>query len=50
MGSCKIRKVARAERTVPVVNGVFKTMQTPKVTTETTVGEVQKRKATAEQV
>nr|GMD95361.1 hypothetical protein Ahy_B01g054113 [Ipomoea batatas] len=50
MGSCKIRKVAIAERTVPAVNGVLSTIQTPKVTTETKVGEAQKRKATAEHV
>ena len=50
MGSCKIRKVARAESTLPDVNGVFNNMQTPKVTTETTVGDAQKRKATAEHV
>ncbi|XLR07617.1 hypothetical protein HN51_062541, partial [Arachis hypogaea] len=48
IGSCRIRKVAKAERTVAAVSSVFTSMQMPKVTTETKVGEVQKRVATAE--
>uniref|UniRef100_A0A2P2IWE4 Uncharacterized protein n=1 Tax=Rhizophora mucronata TaxID=61149 RepID=A0A2P2IWE4_RHIMU len=50
MGSCNIRKVASAERTFPVVSGAFNKMQTPKVMTETSVGEAQKRKAIMELV
>ncbi|RYR29747.1 hypothetical protein Ahy_B01g054237 isoform B [Arachis hypogaea] len=50
IGSCRIRKVAKAERTVATVSSVFTSMQMPKVTTETKDGEVQKRVATAERV
>ena len=46
-GSCRIRNVARADRTRPAVSGIPSSTHVPKVTTDTKTGAPQNMNVTA---